>query len=87
VLKKRFKVDMKDGSPDMEISGNMLAHEYTITRGEQEVARVSKSWINIADSYGIEVAEGEDDVLMLSSVIIVDMIGHGDDKNPLRQRM
>jgi uncharacterized protein YxjI len=76
VLKDKFKVDMKDGSRDLEIIGNILDHEYRIKRGGDEVARVSKKWVSIGDSYGIEVDEGEDDVLILSCAVIIDMISH-----------
>lgn len=76
VLKDKFKVDMKDGSKDLQIIGNILDHEYRIKRGRDEVAHVSKKWISIRDNYGIEVDEGEDDVLILACAVIVDMISH-----------
>jgi uncharacterized protein YxjI len=75
-LKDKFKVDMKDGTRDLKITGNILDHDYRIKRGRGEVARVSKKWVSIGDSYGIEVDEGEDDVLILACVVIVDMISH-----------
>jgi uncharacterized protein YxjI len=52
VLKDKFKVDMKDGTPDLEIIGSILDHEYRIKRGGDEVAHVSKKWVSIGDSYG-----------------------------------
>lgn len=76
VLKDKFKVDMKDGSTDLEIKGSILEHEYQFLRGNDQVASVSKKWVSIGDSYGIDIDDGEDDVLILSCVIIVDMISH-----------
>jgi uncharacterized protein YxjI len=76
VLKDRFKVDMKDGSPDLEIVGNFLDHEYSVRRGGDEVAHITKRWVSFGDSYGIQVDEGEDDILILACAIIVDMICH-----------
>ena len=78
VLKDRFKVDMKDGSPDLEIVGNLLDHEYSVRRGGGEVAHITKRWVSFGDSYGIQVDEGEDDLLILACAIIVDMICHED---------
>ena len=75
-LKARFKVKMKDGSPDLEIVGNLLDHEYKVRRRGKTVARISKKWIAFGDSYGIDVDKGEDDVLILSCAIVVDMISH-----------
>ncbi|MDH5607228.1 MAG: LURP-one-related family protein [Anaerolineae bacterium] len=76
LLKDKFKVKMKDGSPDLEISGSILDHDYTITRDGRQVAQISKAWVSIGDSYGIDIAGGEDDILLLACVIIVDMISH-----------
>jgi len=82
VLKARFKVDMKDGSPDLEIAGNLLDHEYSVRRGGDEVAHISKKWVSFGDSYGIHVDEGEDDILVLACAVIVDMICHEETRSP-----
>ncbi len=78
-LKKKFKVDMKDGSQDLEIKGNILSHEYHFMRGDEEVAHISKKWVSLRDAYGIDIDEGEDDVLILACAVVVDMISHGSD--------
>ncbi|MGC9398316.1 MAG: LURP-one-related/scramblase family protein [Anaerolineae bacterium] len=77
LLRDKFKVNMKDGTPDLEITGNLLDHNYRIERQGREVARVSKTWITVRDSYGADVAPGEDDVFILACVVVVDMISHG----------
>jgi uncharacterized protein YxjI len=82
VFRDKFKVDMKDGSPDLEIVGNILDHEYSFRRGGREVAHVSKRWISIGDSYGVQVDEGEDDVLILACAVIVDLISHEPEDRP-----
>ena len=76
VIKDRFKVNMKDGSPNLEIVGNLFDYEYTVRRRGKKVARISKKWVSFGDSYGIRVDKGEDDVLILACAIIVDMICH-----------
>ena len=42
------------------------------------VAEVSKRWFSWNDTYGVDVADGEDDVLILASSVVIDMICHGD---------
>jgi uncharacterized protein YxjI len=32
-------------------------------------------------SYGVEIAEGEDDVLILAAAVVIDMICHDDKKH------
>ena len=78
LLHHRFVVDVP-GPGDLEARGDFLDHEYVFTRGEREVARVSKRWFSLADTYGVEIADGEDDVLILASAVVVDQACHRDD--------
>jgi uncharacterized protein YxjI len=73
----RFSVDVP-GPDDLEASGSFTDHEYTIERGGRPVAVVSKRWFSWTDTYGVEIAEGEDDVLILASAVVIDMACHGD---------
>jgi uncharacterized protein YxjI len=68
-LRDRFVVNIGNG-PDLEIQGNILAHEYRIGN----VATVSKKWFRIRDSYGIEVAPGQDDILILAATVCIDQL-------------
>jgi uncharacterized protein YxjI len=75
----RFTVDVP-GPEDLEAEGNFLDREYTFGRSGQAVATVSKQWFTWADTYGVEIVEGEDDVLILASTVVIDMVCHGDRK-------
>jgi uncharacterized protein YxjI len=75
----RFSVDVP-GPDDLEASGNFTDHEYELTRHGDSVARVSKEWFTFTDTYGVDVAEGEDDVLVLASTVVIDMACHPDGK-------
>jgi len=75
----RFTVDVP-GPNDLEAEGDFLDHEYTISRGGSVVATVSKRWFSWADTYGIEIADGEDDVLVLATAVVVDMVCHDHNK-------
>ena len=75
----RFTVDVP-GPNDLEAEGDFLDHEYTISRGGSVVATVSKRWFSWTDTYGVEVADGEDDVLLLATAVVVDMVCHDDSK-------
>jgi uncharacterized protein YxjI len=69
---ERFLINVADGD-DMEIEGDLFSHEFTIQRGGQTVATVSKRWLSLNDTYAVEVAPGEDDVLILASVLALDL--------------
>ena len=73
----KFTVDVP-GPDDLEAEGNFLDMEYTFTRGDQTVAEVSKRWFTFSDTYGVEVQPGEDDVLILASTVVIDMVCHSD---------
>ena len=75
----RFTVDVP-GPNDLEAEGDFLDHEYTISRGGGVVATVSKRWFSWADTYGIEIADGEDYVLVLATAVVVDMVCHDHNK-------
>ena len=75
----RFTVDVP-GPNDLEAEGDFLDHEYTISRGGSVVATVSKRWFSWADTYGIEIADGEDDVLVLATAVVADMVCHDHNK-------
>jgi uncharacterized protein YxjI len=75
----RFTVDVP-GPDDLEAQGDFLDHEYTFERGNQTVAHVSKQWFKLTDTYGVEI-EGADDVLILASAVVIDMVCHQENKN------
>lgn len=75
----KFTVDVP-GPDDLEAEGDFLYHEYQFTRGGRTVATVSKQWSSLTDTYVVEIADGEDDVLILASTVVIDMVCHGDDE-------
>jgi uncharacterized protein YxjI len=75
----KFTVDVP-GPDDLEATGNFLDQEYEFARGGTGVAAVSKKWFAWSDTYGVDIADGEDDVLILASTVVIDMVCHGDRK-------
>ncbi len=73
----RFTVDVP-GPNDLESKGDFLDMEYTFERGGQRIAEVSKRWFAWNDTYGVEIEDGEDDVLILASTVVIDLICHAD---------
>ncbi len=55
------------------MKGSLFEHEFTISRQGQVVATVSKQWISLTATYGVDIAPGEDDVLLLASVLALDL--------------
>lgn len=70
-VRERWSVDIPGGQ-DLDVQGNLLDHEYRIGN----VAEVSKKWFRLADSYGVEISPGQNDVLILAIAVVVDMMAH-----------
>jgi uncharacterized protein YxjI len=68
----RFTIDVP-GPDDLEVRGDLFDHEFTVERGGRTVATVSKRWFSVRDTYAVDVAEGEDDLLVLASVLALDL--------------
>lgn len=77
LLRCKFIVDVP-GPDDLEAQGDFMDREYTFERGGREAAQVSKRWFSWTDTYGVDIAQGEDDILILASAVVIDMVCHGD---------
>ena len=64
------------GGQDLEIQGNILDHEYSMEAGRHKVAEVSKKWFRLADTYGVEIEPGQNDVVILAATVALDMMAH-----------
>jgi uncharacterized protein YxjI len=79
LFKCTFTVDVP-GPNDLEAQGDFMDHQYVFTRNGSAVAEVSKQWFTLADTYGVQISQREDDVLILASTVVIDMACHGDHK-------
>jgi uncharacterized protein YxjI len=74
-LRDRWTVKVGNG-PDLDVQGNILNHQYTIGEGRTRVAEVSKRWFRLADTYGVQIEPGQNDVVILAVTVVVDMMAH-----------
>jgi uncharacterized protein YxjI len=70
-LRDRFAIELRDGG-ELSAKGNIVNHEYEIERDGDKVAEISKRWFRVRETYGIEVAPGQDDALILAAVVCID---------------
>src|SRR5438270_11472573 len=71
LVSDRFAIEVEDGG-ELSAKGNIVDHEYEIERDGRKVAEVSKRWFRIRETYGIEVAPGENDALLLAATVCID---------------
>jgi uncharacterized protein YxjI len=78
-LRDKFRIDVKNGQ-ELVAQGGILDHEYTIRSGDDTVAQVSKRWFTLTDTYGIDVAAGQDDAMILAVAVAIDEMAHDPDE-------
>ena len=82
-LRDRFEIELEAGG-ELKAHGHVLDHEYEVEREGDEIARVSKRWVRVRDTYGIDIADGEDDVLLLGIAVAIERLAGedgGDDED------
>lgn len=70
-LRQRFDIELADGGKFVA-KGNITDHEYEIEGGGRPVARISKAWFRVRDTYGIDMAADADDALIVAATVGID---------------
>jgi uncharacterized protein YxjI len=76
-LRDRFTVELEDGGR-LEVEGDILDHEYQITRDGIPVANISKRWFRVRDTYGVAIVGGQNDALVLAIAVCIDHLTEHD---------
>jgi uncharacterized protein YxjI len=77
-LHHRSVIDLADGS-QLEAVGNIFDKEFDIQAGGQPIAHISRAWFRIRDTYGVDIAPGENDALILAIAVCLDRIHHDEE--------
>ena len=75
-IRDHYVVDV-DGGEDLKVHGNIVDHEYEIEQDGEKVAEVSKKWFRVRDTYGVQLAQGQDEPLILAVTVCVDQMARG----------
>lgn len=75
LLRCIFTVDVP-GPDDLEARGDFWSYSYTFIRSGRTVAEISKRWFAFSDTFGVEIMDEEDPVLILAATVVIDMVGH-----------
>ncbi len=78
LFKDKFEVDVP-GPNDYSVTGSFFDFEYQFVRSGSEVASVSKRFFSFRDTYGIDIVAGEDDVTILATAVVIDLVCHEKD--------
>ena len=71
-FKPKFEIESNYG--DYELNGNILDHNFEITKNNSICAVISKKWFSLSCTYGIDINENEDHAFILSLIIVLDKV-------------
>ena len=57
-----------------EIDGSFMAHDYRITKNGRTIVSISKEWMTWGDSYELDIAEPQDEMIALAVVLTIDCV-------------
>jgi uncharacterized protein YxjI len=74
-LRERFTLQADDIG-EIDIQGNIVDHEYRFEHDGAKIAEVSKRWLRVRDTYGVEISPGQDIALILAATVALDQMSH-----------
>jgi uncharacterized protein YxjI len=74
LLRNNFIINGNGG--DFTVEGNYTGHEFKIKNGNTVVAVISKKFFSMSDTYGVEIDDGQDQIVGLALAIVIDMVCH-----------
>ena len=57
-----------------EIEGRLMAHDYEIIKNGNSIVTISKEWMTWGDSYELNIANPEDEIVALAVVLTIDCV-------------
>ena len=57
-----------------EIEGKLMAHDYEIIKNGHSIVSIRKKWMTWGDSYELDIANPEDEIVALAVVLTIDCV-------------
>jgi uncharacterized protein YxjI len=70
-LKPKWTIDTP-GQGSMILTGDLPGYNFTMEREGMRVASISKEWVTLRAVYGVDIAPGENDVLLMGIVLVLE---------------
>jgi uncharacterized protein YxjI len=78
-FRHRYEIDLAGGAR-LTAEGNFLDKDWQLVSGDgRPVAQISRQWFRVRDTYGVDVAPGADDAVILAVAVCIDRI-HEDEE-------
>ncbi|MGA5817267.1 LURP-one-related/scramblase family protein [Kitasatospora sp. NPDC094028] len=75
-FRDKYLVELASGG-ELRIRGDLIDKDYRIENQHgDDLARISRKWFRVRDTYGVEIADGADTGLLLAVAACVDHLVH-----------
>ncbi|WP_405554137.1 LURP-one-related/scramblase family protein [Streptomyces sp. NBC_01171] len=69
LLRNHYRVELVDGT-ELDISGKILDHEFAVEYQGELLAVISRRWLTVRDTYGVDVVRDDADPALLIAVAV-----------------
>ncbi|MFE6664181.1 LURP-one-related/scramblase family protein [Streptomyces sp. NPDC057697] len=69
LLRNHYRVTLADGT-ELDVSGKILDREFAIDYDGELLAQISRRWLTVRDSYGIDIVREDADTALLIAVSV-----------------
>jgi uncharacterized protein YxjI len=69
-FKQRYRLE----GLSWRLEGDFWAHDYSLLERSQQIMRLSKKWFTWGDSYELDIADSQDELLCLCVALVVDCV-------------
>ncbi|MFJ7075358.1 LURP-one-related/scramblase family protein [Streptomyces sp. NPDC098781] len=70
LLRNHYRVSLADGSTELDVSGKILDREFAIEYDGELLAVVSRRWLHVRETYGVDVVRDDADPALLIAVTV-----------------
>ncbi|MEU9731038.1 LURP-one-related family protein [Streptomyces sp. NPDC048002] len=70
LLRNHYRVALADGSTELDVSGKILDREFAVEYEGELLAVISRRWLHIRDTYGVDVVREDADPALLIAVTV-----------------
>lgn len=69
LLRNHYRVTLADGT-ELDVSGKVLDREFAVDYDGELLAQISRRWLSIRDTYGIDIVRDDADASLLIAVAV-----------------
>ncbi|MEU1038168.1 LURP-one-related/scramblase family protein [Streptomyces sp. NPDC005551] len=69
LLRNHYRVSLVDGT-ELDVSGRILDREFAIDYDNELLAQISRRWLHVRETYGVDVVRDDADAALLIAVAV-----------------